>query len=135
MLTSATRSRGIPIGFDWDDEKQERAIGRLLAERCKPGDSWAARSRGIVRVARHRQKERRWNTIRVEIKGAEKTAVGLSMAGIELREIMDMLPYATSPDILKLIRAKVDEALAGDDRKIRKAARLIRSVLGAQLED
>lgn len=134
MLTLASSRRsGIPVGFDWDDENQERAIGRILAERTKPGDTWAAKSRSIVRVARHRQKESRWNSIRVEIKAAERAEIGLRMAGIELREIMDMLPYSTSPDILKLIRAKVDEAMT-DERKISRAASLIRSVLGDKLE-
>jgi hypothetical protein len=132
-LTSSRRS-GIPVGFDWDDENQERALGRILAERKRPGDAWAARSRAIVRVARHRKKERQWNKIRVRIDAADRADVGIRMAAIELREIMDMLPYATSPDILKLIRETVDEAMT-DGRKIRRAASLIRSVLKDKLKD
>jgi hypothetical protein len=129
-----TKHKGVRVGFDRDDEAQERALGRLMAERRKPGDYWAARSRGIVRVARHRLKERKWNMIRVSLSEANRCEVGLKMAAIELREIMDMLPYAASPSIMKLIEDDVKAVLEGNNRKLKKAARLIRSVLGNKLK-
>ena len=132
MLESPARSgdqamlslqfRGVRAGFDRDDENQERQIGFLLAERRKPGDPWAARSRGIVRVARHRKKEAQWNTIRVPISGAEKSETEIRMDQLMIHEILDLLPYIQRREV-------ADAILSNDMKKIMKAGRIIREIL------
>jgi hypothetical protein len=115
--------RGVRSGFDREDEAQERRIGFLLAERCKPGDKWAARSRGIVRVARHRKKEAQWNKIRVPIVGAaEKGEMNLRMDQIMVHEILDLLPYIKRREVM-------DAMLSNDMKQIMKAGRIVREEL------
>lgn len=116
-------SRGVRAGFDRDDEAQERKIGFLLSERCKPGDKWAARSRGIVRVARHRKKEAQWNKVRVAIAGAaEMGEIDLRMNQLMVHEILDLLPYIKRREVLEAM-------LSNDMKRILKAGRLVREEL------
>lgn len=121
------KSRGVRSGFDWDDENQERKLGFLMADRCKPGDTWAARSRGIVRVARHRKKEAQWNHIRVNISGAEKAEVKTRMDQIMVHELLDLLPYTERGIVTKALEAN-------DERRIKRAGRIVRKLLPG-LED
>lgn len=115
---------GVRYGFEWDDVRQERAIGAIMAERTKPGDSWAAYSRGKVRVARHRKKEAQWNTFKISIRETSKgdDFWETKYNQILIHEILDLLPYS--------FQNKVKKALEiGDGRTINKVGRLIREML------
>jgi hypothetical protein len=109
---------GVPNGFDFDDERQEAALGMHLAGLRKPGDAWAAHSRAKVRVARHRNRERQWNSIKIPIYDHDRGVMGLQFEQALIHEIMDLLPYSYREDALKGL-------LSGDGRVLRKVKRLL----------
>lgn len=116
-------------GFDKDDERQERALGHLMAQRLHPGNKWAAILRGRARVGIWRKKEAKWNSIRVDLTGAEKATIGLRMDQIEVHEYLDLLPHVMD-------RKKAEEILLSNDgRKIARLGRIIRKRLVEKASD
>jgi len=115
-------SRGTVYGFEKEDVEQEKALGVLMAGKCQPGNIRAAESRAKVRVARHRKKERAWNSLRVTILEHDRAVSDeVKMNQIYLHEILDLMPY-----MRKEVMAILEE---GDERKINRVGRFIREFL------
>jgi hypothetical protein len=109
---------GIPYGFDFDDERQEAALGKHQAELRKPGDSWAAHSRAKVRVGRHRKRERQWNTIRIPLYDHDRGVMGLQYEQALIHEILDLLPYSNREEVLKSL-------LSGEGKVIKEVKSIL----------
>ena len=112
----------VRYGFEPEDRSQEGALGVIMAERTKPGDLWAGRSRAIVRIARHRKRERDWSIVRLPINSSDHVTSGLDFEAIMLREILDLLPYSLKDEALVAL-------VEGDGRVLRRVGREIREAL------
>lgn len=116
--------REVRYGFEWEDERQERAIGFLQAERNRPGDKHLAYQRSTTRVARHRNKERQWKCARRPIEDHDYSVreVECRRAQVIVHEILETLPSYLKEEIMQAL-------CSGDGRRIRKVGRLVKEVL------
>ena len=115
---------GVPYGFEYDDIKQERALGRVMSEIRKPGDDFAAYRRGRMRAGLHKKKEREWNLFRRPLTETSKSFMDeeTRLAQLYLHEILDLLPFGKKEEIKKILET-------GDGRNIKKAGREVREFL------
>ena len=112
----------VRYGFEPEDLHQEGALGIEQAKRRKPGDWWLAKMVARQRRARHKAKERAWNTMRAPLEAIRKHDPGIQYARILIHEILDLLPYAKRAEVLTAM-------LSGDWRRIYRAGRVIRRAL------
>jgi hypothetical protein len=110
---------GARYGFEIEDVRQEGAIGILMAERCKPGDRLAGKSRAKARIGRHRKKERDWKNLKIQVRQTERSVDGLQYEYALVHEILDLIPYTLKDEALIAM-------LEGDGRDMRRIGRLIR---------
>ena len=123
MPNCAALSRGgVRDGFDHEDERQERDLGRWQSEQRWPGDRWKAWMRSRRRVAFHRRREARWHTLRVPMDEKYRAVLDRTYQTILVHEILDLLPFAVKEDVLKVLLTK-------DGRLYRKAGRRVREAL------
>ena len=115
---------GVRYGFEYDDLKQERALGAVQSEKRKPGDGFAAYQRGRMRAGRHKKKEREWNLFRRPLTETTKgvDTEDARMAQLYLHEVLDLLPYQKKEEVKKVLET-------GDGRNIRKTGREVRELL------
>lgn len=112
----------VRYGFEPEDLHQEGALGIEQAKLRKPGDWWLAKMVARQRRARHKAKERAWNTMRAPLEAIRKHDPGIQYARILIHEILDLLPYAKRQEVLTAM-------LSGDWRRIYRAGRVIRRAL------
>lgn len=123
MLPASVLTGPVRYGFEPEDRAQEAALGAIIAEKKDPGNPMTAFSRAKVRVARHNQKERRWNKFKVGIKDSSRTTDDTAkMNQIYLHELLDFAPFLKG-DVQKLLED------GADGREARRVGRLIRENL------
>jgi len=139
MSIATARKQYIRLGFDREEERQERDFGAFLAERRHPGNKFVLFSRQRVRVARHRHKEGLWsdfkkkliaeshggifhNKIPIPVTSMDRASMETQMSQIMLHEILDLLPYITREEAIRVV-------LEGDGRGIRRMGTKIRGMV------
>lgn len=138
-MQATTRKKYSILGFDREEEKQERDLGAYLAQLKHPGNTFVSLSRQRGRVARHRHKEGLWsgfkkkliseghcgifhNKIPIPVTSKDRASMETQVSQITLHEILDLLPYITREEAIRVV-------LEGDGRGIRRMGTKIRGMV------
>ncbi len=108
----------VRFGFEPEDRYQEAFLGKLMSERTKPGDDDAARSRGRVRVGRHKKNEAKHAAGRITGPLIHPTREDHILEVIMIREILDLISYVNRDENLL--------ALLDNVKELRKIGKIIR---------